>query len=372
VVAFAAIDSFGMLQQFKPFNANPANAFLAMCVAGFMILCMCISAHIVRNWIMTYEDGIIKEHEKNWDDQCKSVENQYSAICLGLLLSVVIRYAISGSLPAIYGSPMYKTTEQVWTLFGVTMGFSLPVFAMALTVNALAGMAKGLPAIVRAAKVMSLVVAMCMGWSFVFWGQWAFYSATDNVGVGMGDRMTARFVDALFMSYFGFVFIIALDFVADHMKVARGGFRAIQTSFVLALGISWQAAFSEAVGAMSYKFEDKKVRAYMDALMTAMLCTVIVPAWIWYMLPKALAGPVPLEPLLPPKKDPKAEGTAEGSEDKDQNAEVAASTGDACWNCGTQYEDETSQFCQNCGAKREKPTEANEGEQQQGEAKQGR
>lgn len=354
VVAFAAIDAFGMIQQFKPFNANPANCFLGMCIAGFMILCMCFSAHLVRNWVMTYEDGTIKEHERNWDDQCRSVENQFAAISLGLLLSVVIRYAISGSLPAVHGSPMYKTSTQVWILFGVTLGFALPVFGMALTVNALANLARGLPSIVRAAKVTSLVVAMCMGWSFVFWAQWAFYSATDNQGVGMGDRMTARFCDALFMSYLGFVFIIGLDFMADKMQVARGGFRALQTALVLAIGISWQGAFSEAVGAMSYKFQDKRLRAYMDALMTILLCSIITPAWIWYMLPKALAGPVKLEPLLPPKQevDPKEQEGEKDETAKDEAAEGEASKGDVCHNCGTPYEEEDSEFCQNCGVKR--------------------
>lgn len=367
VVAFAAIDALGMIQQFKPFKDNPANAFLAMCIAGVLILCMCLSAHIVRNWVMTYEDGIIKEHERNWDDQCKSVENQFSSITLGLLLSVVIRYAISGSLPAIHGSPMYKTDAQVWTMFGVTLGFALPVFALAMTVNALSNLAKGLPSIVRAAKVTSLVVAMCMGWCFVFWGQWAFYSATDNVGVGMGDRMTARFVDALFMSYLGFVFIIGMDFLADRIKVARGGFKAIQTAIVLAIGISWQGAFSEAVAAMSYKFTDKKIRAYMDALMTIMLCSTIVPAWIWYMLPKALAGPQPLEPLLPPKEkiDPKAQDATVEEAAEQEAVEGEVDGREVCASCGTRFESDDSEFCHNCGAKRPPKTE---GTKTEGEA----
>jgi len=123
VVAFAAIDSLGMIQQFSPFKDNPANAFAGFVIGGFMIMCMCLSAHIVRNYVMTYEDGIIKEHEMKWNDQCKHVENQFAAICLGLLLSIVVRFAISGSLPAIWGSPKNKSQDQVNTLFGVSLAW---------------------------------------------------------------------------------------------------------------------------------------------------------------------------------------------------------------------------------------------------------
>jgi len=141
--------------------------------------------------------------------------------------------------------------------------------------------------------------------------------------------------------------------------VARGGFIAVQTSFVLAVGCSWEGAFAEAVAAMSYRFEDKKVRAYMDALMTIMLCMAIFPAWIWYMLPKALAGPVPLEPLLPKveKVDPKALGAADEFGSNEVPPEGEAGSGEACQSCGTQFEEDTSVFCQNCGERRSPTTE---------------
>jgi len=374
-VAFAAIDSYGMVQQFSPFRDNPANAFLGMCIAGFMVLCMCISSHIVRDWIMTYDDGIIKEHEKNWDEQCRSVENQFASICLGLLLSVVIRFSISGSLPAIWGSPKNKTQDQVNTLFGVSLGFAVPVFAMSLTVSALEGHRGSLPAIVRAAKVTQLILSMSMGWSLVFCGQWEFWSATHGSGVGLGDKMTARMIDALIFSYISFGFIIALDFIADKCGVARGGFNAVISSFVLGLGIAWQGAFSEAVNALGHRFEDRTTRAYMDILMTLILCAVVLPAWFMYMLPKALAGPQPLEgdKKKEGEGDKKKEGEGdnqEGNQGAEEGAEGAeAVEGEAsgeqaakgtkaafCNACGSQFE-EGAQFCQNCGGKRQVPEE---------------
>merc|ERR1719160_1379575 len=95
------------------------------------------------------------------------------------------------------------------------------------------------------------------------------------------------------------------------MKMARDGFNAVSNAFVLALGIAWQGAFSEAVAALSHRFDDLRVRAYMDALMTMILCAVVLPAWVMYMLPKALAGPQPLEDKT--KKDADKKKASEGA-----------------------------------------------------------
>jgi len=188
VVAFAAIDAFGMIQQFAPFRDNPANSFLGMCIAAFMIACMCLSSHITRNWIMTYEDGVIKEHEKNWNEQCKHVENQFASICIGLLLSIVVRYSISGSLPAVWGSPRNKTQEQVNTLFGVSLGFAVPVFAMSMTVSSLENHRGALPGIVRAAKVAQLILSMSMGWSLVFLANGSFGAPPTGMVLALATR----------------------------------------------------------------------------------------------------------------------------------------------------------------------------------------
>jgi len=365
VVAFAAIDSFGMIQQFPPFRDNPANAFMGCAIAGFMIMCMTYSAHIVRHYVMTYEDGIIKEHENNWNEACKEAENRLAAICLGLLFSVVVRFAISGSLPAIWGSPHNKSQDQVNTLFGVSLGLALPVFAMSMTVSALETSAGRMPGIVRAAKVAQLVVSMCMGWSLVFCGQWEFWSATKGAGVGLGDKMTARMIDALIFSYISFGFIIVLDFAADKMQMARSAFNAVSNSFVLGLGIAWQGAFSEACSAMSERFEDATTRAYMDAFITMILCAIVLPAWVMYMLPRALAGPQPLDGDK--KKDGGQNGDGgqggtamgeEGDQEDGGEAQATSDVGDAqaakvsfCNSCGSQFED-GAQFCQNCGGKR--------------------
>lgn len=365
VIAFASIDCFGMIQQTSPFRDNPANAFLGCVIAAFMVFCMCLSAHIVRHHYATCEDGIMKEHDLHWNEACKEVENRFAAICIGLLLSIVIRQSISGSMPAIWGSPRNKTQEQVNTLFGVSLGLSIPVFAMSMVVTAMEGIKKTLPGIVRSAKVLQLILSMSMGWSLVFCGQWEFWSSTHGKGVGLGDKMTARMCDALMFSYLSFGFIIFLDFLADKLAMARHGFEAVSQAFVLGLGLAWQGAFAEATTCLSHRFEDKHTRAYMDAWMTLGLCATVLPAWVLYMLPKALAGPQPLDKDAKKKEGEggkPGEGGQAGEEGGAGNAagEGEAGKSDDCPMCGTTFE-EGAQFCQNCGYKKGDSTEPSGG-----------
>jgi len=360
IIAFAAIDCFGMIQQVPPFRDNPANAFLGMVIAAAMISAMCISAHIVRHYYATLEDGIVKEDDMNWEEACRQVENRFASICIGLLLSIVIRQSITGSLPAIWGSPLNKTQEQVNILFGVSLAFAVPVFVMSMAVSSLEGHRAALPGILRAAHVTQLLLSMSMGWSLVFSGQWEFWSSTHGKGVGLGDKMSSRMIDALLFSYMSFGFIISLDFLADKLKIARTGFDAVSASFVLGLGLSWQGAFTEATASLSNRYEDKHTRAYMDALMTLCLCAIVLPAWVLYMLPRAMAGPQPLDSDKAVGKSAESgesgessagEGEADTKPKRSQGQASPEAEATFCTSCGAQFEEE-AEFCENCGAKR--------------------
>jgi hypothetical protein len=291
-VAFSAIDAFGMVQQFEPFRNNPAQCFLAWLIAAFMMACMAVSAWFTRNWIMTYEDGVIKEHELAWDEQCKDTENSGLGITLGFLLSVMIRFAISGTLPPVEGAPRNKTQEEVDILLGVSLGLALPVLAIAGTLYTLKKQAKTMGIIIRALTILLEVVVMTMGWCCSFEGQWIFWSATKGAGVGLGDKMSARMVCALAQSYIGFILIIMIDFIADKIKVGRDAFDALVRAIILGIALAWQGAFRRAVQGIARQSSDAAVRAYTDVALSIFLCGIVVPAWVMYILPRDLYGPI--------------------------------------------------------------------------------
>lgn len=258
----------------------------------------------------------MKEHELRWHEECKTTENHAIGICLGLLCSSIVRFAISGSLPPVDGSPRNKTDEQIWQLLGVSLGLGLPVMAMTAMCNALEKHKGKLPGFVRAVHAAQELLTQSMGWCLLFCGQWGFWSATHGEGVGLGDKMSARMVCALVTSYVGFVLIYLLDWIADRMKSARAGFDAVIRALILGIAISWKAAFKKAVQGISHEFDDATTRTYVDVGLCLFICSVVVPAWVMYMLPKELAGPVPLEKKKPPAAEETHEACADSQEDR--------------------------------------------------------
>lgn len=313
ILAFAAIDAFGLLQQFAPFSNSPGQAFLALVVAAVMYGCMCWSASIVRVYWVTYEDGIMKEAELKWHEACRQVENNGAGICLGLLLSSIIRFTISGKLPPVDGSPSYKTNQQILYLMGVCLGFTLPIMALTATGMAMEKQRGKIPAVLRGLDVLTETMTMTMGWSLVFLGQWELWSSTDgpNPGFGIADKMSARMTCALLASFVGFILLYLVDWVADRMKSARAGFESITRAIILGIAVSWEGVFARSVEAISHEWDDATSRCYVDVALSIFICAVVVPAWVMYMLPKDLAGPVPVRGK---ENDQKVQGSKDGEE----------------------------------------------------------
>mmetsp|Transcript_156024 Transcript_156024/g.291151 ORF Transcript_156024/g.291151 Transcript_156024/m.291151 type:complete len:741 (+) Transcript_156024:65-2287(+) len=292
VVAFTAIDSLGMIQQISPFADTPANAFLGVIIASVMMFSMSISGHIVRQYWMTWETGTITDEEKKWDHQCEHTEDHFSGIAVGMLLSIVIRYSITGEMPPIWGAPRYKTESECTKLFGVSLALSLPIFFISLATHAMAkGTSgnKGLKWIVRCMKVFQTTMAMTMGWSLMYACRWQWWTARH----GVGEVMTARLMLALIFSYVGFIFIVVVDRIGDKVKVGKEGFAVVNEAFSLGIGMSWEGAFSQSVDefAEEYGGEGGHARAWTEVLLAVFLIILILPAWVWYILPKVLAGP---------------------------------------------------------------------------------
>lgn len=296
VVGFAAIDSLGMIQQFSPFADSPPDAFLGMLLGSLLVLCMCISSHQVRMYWITFDTGRITEEEQKWYDQCADTENRFSAIVIGLLCSVVVRYAVCGEMPAIWGSPMKKTETQVLQLSFITVGLAFPVFSVTLVVNAVKKQQMDNPWVLRSFVVMQWIMSMTMGWCLLFAAQWQFWHATNDQGIGDGSEMTARLFTALIFSCIAFCCIIGIDRLADKIEEAKSGFKAVNDAFVLGLALSWQGVFSEVVDCVSaHAGSDDRIKAWCDVLMTICVCCMILPAWAKFILPKSFRGPEELD-----------------------------------------------------------------------------
>jgi hypothetical protein len=220
------------------------------------------------------------------------------------------------------GAPRNKTNEQVDILLGVSLGLALPVLAIAGTLYTLKKQAKTLGIVVRAMTITLEIVVMTMGWCCSFCGQWIFWSATKGSGVGLGDKMSARMVCALAQSYIGFILIIVIDFVADKVKMGRDAFDAVVRAIILGIALAWQGAFRRAVEGIARQSDDPGVRAYTDVALSIFLCGIMVPAWVMYILPRDLYGPIPDKPKVTGQDAKKASETAPQTGEAPQSDEV--------------------------------------------------
>jgi len=130
---------------------------------------------------------------------------------------------------------------------------------------------------------------MTWAWSFVFLGRWVFWSSDYLHDIGLGNKMAARMTCAFLGSIVGFTMIYLKDFIADRVKSSRMAFDSMIDAVILGIAIGWETAFKKAVKAVAHISTDKTAETYVNLVLSLFLCSIIVPACVMYMLPKALA-----------------------------------------------------------------------------------
>jgi hypothetical protein len=244
MTAFAGIDAFGMVQQLKPFRNSPLEAFGAWGIAAISWGLLCLLSNCIRKCFMkTAERGQIDHHDLHWHHSCKHCEDEGVGICLGLLMSSIIRFSITGSLPPIDGAPKYKSEKEISEFLGACLFMFIPVFASAGVVGAVEKYRKDRPYLCRAVGVVSEIIAMTWGWCFVFLARWIFWSSDYVKGVGLGNKMAARVTCALLGSVFGGLIIYMADFMADRLGTSRAAFDSNIDAVVRGIARGWEGAF---------------------------------------------------------------------------------------------------------------------------------
>jgi len=213
---------------------------------------------------------------------CEECEVDVWGCSLGLMLSRVLRLAISAELPSLHGQPLGKSLGDCGALFSASLVFG------ALVVVLEPHQSQG-----RHIKVALMVCSMSMGWCLLYSGQWMFWAQFPDGLSGHSSKMLARVVMALIDSVLVVFTLFGVDFIADHMQGrSERALRSLMTAMGLLLGLAWEAAFDQAVSGIEEKFAADSVRnrVLLKVGMSAALCTLVLPAWRLYILPKAIAG----------------------------------------------------------------------------------
>lgn len=309
VVGFALIDFFGTWQQFAPFSTSPLHCFAQVLLSAAIILGCIATATYVRERLPPPWPG------SEWAEQCKESEDDAAGLSLGLLVCQVIKFAITGHLAPIHGSPKEKTAFDLQCLLFTSIGCAGLVGganmwrrslekqgheagdtvhehsgesadgagdnARGVDLHAVAGRS-----LRRCASMLVVTASMTLGWCLLFCGQWFFWRWTGGQGVGEGDVMSARMIMVLGFGVGGFSVIIMLDWIADHGWVDRSLVNGLIDAIGLLLGLSWEAAVTSAVEGLGTAVPGRTL--VVDLTVDVGLCIATIPAWALYVLPQSL------------------------------------------------------------------------------------
>jgi len=225
---------------------------------------------------------------EEYHEVARESQHDGACLCYGLLISMLVRYAIAGHMPPIHGAPQDKSPLQVLILLAVTVFFGV----MVVVIGNCAAAAKRKHRLSKVAEhvidLAQITSSMTMGWCGLFVGQWFFWAETGGHGVGTGSKMSARMLMAMLFSVLCFAAIRIVDFFADRMPPdTQKGLRQLLSTFGIVMGLTWEACFTEAIGGIAADYEGTAA-VIADIGLTVALSVVVLPAWALYILPKVM------------------------------------------------------------------------------------
>lgn len=288
VVGFAAIDVCGTTLQLTFFSESLVNVVAGVVLSAIAIFAVFHAMGLVRRRLYAEE-----EHD-HWHEHCEEYENDAFGLAVGLLISMALRMSITGQLPSVHGNPKTKTQQEVLILFVLSMAMGGFVLLASYTTQAIVARRRHVSLLAqRGACLFQATASLCMGWCLLYWGYWQFYAFTDDKDQ-VGGKMTMRIIMALVFSAISFTAIIGIDRVADHVRGTSGEkcLRDLLITFALLMGLSWEAAFTEAINGVGAAFPVHPSLASMSfdsSIVTVTLglalCAVVLPAWALFILP---------------------------------------------------------------------------------------
>lgn len=276
---FAAKEMYNTVMQAKPFRDEAGLAFVVVLIAIISLFIFTAVSYLVRN---TFVYPKMRETQRELcGEEIREIENDMVSLCVGFLISAVLRFIIHGKLPSEELDEKDDHDQwQAWLLYGFSLLFAVGACAV-LKVQFVKEFSQHID---RLLDVIKTTLIMVMAWCLLFWGQWEIF---DTHFVKRANL--ARVVLAMLLSVYSIFQVFLLDFIADRMKskFLRKSCRLVTRGFGLALAFSWEASFDVSIETVA-----KGTKGFSEAglklILALVLCIIVAPAWAWYILPKTM------------------------------------------------------------------------------------
>eukprot|EP00434_Breviolum_minutum_P028240 symbB.v1.2.024982.t1/scaffold2400.1/size80086/7 len=287
LVGFAGADAFTDILKQQVFISSPYYYF-------FGVIGICLLLGLIQ-WASTSEGEPAPAAEApaadaaatgassspGWTNLAEAMELETNAFVVGFLLSMWIRFCITGAVPgARYGRKV--TGDDVNWLFCFVL---LTFFSAAAVAKFLLPTAENLqPTLQRLLRTLSAVLWMTFGWLVFYLSQWLLWNFTaddDDANGAHHMHHTAKLIAANGLAM-GSV-LVFFPMIMGHL-LKRSSWMTSPT-FVnfasLVLAFSWETAVYTAVQGAS--------ETAVALIHLVIILAVILPGWYFYMLPFARA-----------------------------------------------------------------------------------
>jgi len=266
IMGFAAIAAFGNLAQTEQFRNSPWMTLLIWLMYPFIVTLFIIPGKLVQNWLV--KSGRLSSTENDaWHDQSQDTGTDFISMGLAFIMSMFIRFLVSGKIPSVEEMEDTHSTHEVATLLAIGVGLVGAAGLVAKAAHGKEGMSW---------DVLSTTTAILGGFCVLFGFHWHFYNS-------LGNTLMGRLLIALCISTIS-IFWIIISWRLKVNGVSQSALDGAFTAVSLTVGLSWEKCFDKALDDLGDDIGDSG-SASKTWIMVA-LVLIVFPAWMVYMLPK--------------------------------------------------------------------------------------
>lgn len=254
------------------------------CVVGILVLCMGLAA--VGAGVFLLKRHARLTEEEAFMEKTDDMENDFAAMAVALLFSLLVRFLITGHHPQSEEVEFDHTAFQREVMFLYACIAIAAAGAGVMTLSRIRGGSLSY-GVRRACMFGNAFLAMNAAWAWLLWGEWEFYE-----GKYTGSQpLFGRVLFGLAVSLVCAGMVLAMGHVplfAAHARMVK----VMLTAMSLVVGWAWEACFDDALE----KFCDGLTHPVVAKVAaTVVISAVLLPVYATSMKPIAMKAAEDME-----------------------------------------------------------------------------